>query len=65
MIDIGQFRPTPTRDSDGAGQVHGPDQNLGDVHIGDTVTDAASDQARPAEPKPMVFSGLYPIDNSD
>src|SRR5262249_16469847 len=40
-----------------------------DVHIGDTVTDALrpTDVPLPGyqEPKPMVFSGLYPVNNSD
>src|SRR5438876_4048260 len=44
-------------------------KTLSDVHIGDTVTDAF----RPAtealagykEPKAMVFSGLYPVNNND
>jgi GTP-binding protein LepA len=37
--------------------------------VGDTVTDAASPAAQPLsgyrDPKPMVFSGLYPLDGSD
>ena len=37
--------------------------------VGDTVTDAAKPAAQSlpgyAEPKPMVYSGLYPIDGSD
>ena len=44
-------------------------KTLSDVHIGDTVTDALRPTAEPLagykEPKPMVFSGLYPTDNSD
>ena len=44
-------------------------KNLRDVHIGDTVTDALQPTATPLagykEPKPMVFSGLYPINNND
>src|SRR5207253_746944 len=39
------------------------------VHIGDTVTDALhpTAEALPGykEPKPMVFSGLYPVNNND
>ena len=39
-------------------------KTLTDVHIGDTVTDALHPTARRLpgykEPKPMVFSGLYP-----
>src|SRR6516162_8780721 len=44
-------------------------KTLSDVHIGDTVTDAATPTAEPLpgykEPKPMVFSGLYPVNNND
>jgi GTP-binding protein LepA len=73
VIELGQFRPAPTPCSSlGAGQVGyvmAQIKNLTDVHIGDTVTDALrpSDNALPGykEPKPMVFSGLYPVNNSD
>ncbi len=73
IIELGRFRPgmTPCQELS-AGQVGylmAQIKTLGDVHIGDTVTDAA----RPAEealtgykePKPMVFSGLYPVNNQD
>ncbi len=44
-------------------------KTLGDVKIGDTITDAArpSDQPLPGfrVAKPMVFSGLYPVDSED
>src|SRR5262249_26318536 len=44
-------------------------KTLGDVHIGDTVTDAVrpASAALPGykEPKPMVYSGLYPVNNND
>src|SRR5205809_1317384 len=44
-------------------------KNIADVHIGDTVTDASNPADTPLtgykEPKPMVFSGLYPVDNKD
>jgi GTP-binding protein LepA len=73
IIEIGQFRPAMTTCGElVAGQVGylmAQIKTLSDVHIGDTVTDAL----RPAtealagykEPKPMVFSGLYPVNNSD
>jgi GTP-binding protein LepA len=73
IIDMGQFRPAMTPCTElSAGQVGylmAQIKNIGDVHIGDTVTDAL----RPAqvalpgykEPKPMVYSGLYPVNNSD
>ncbi len=73
ITEMGQFRPTPTGcDSLSAGQVGyftAQIKNLSDVHIGDTVTDALhpTDTALPGykEPKPMVFSGLYPVNNND
>jgi GTP-binding protein LepA len=73
IMELGQFRPAPTPcDVLSTGQVGylmAQIKTLSDVHIGDTVTDAL----RPAdvalsgykEPKPMVFSGLYPVNNND
>jgi GTP-binding protein LepA len=73
VSDIGQFRPAPTPVNEiGAGQVGyfmAQIKTLSDVHIGDTVTDAATPTAAALpgykEPKPMVFSGLYPSNNKD
>ena len=73
VSDIGQFRPNPTPcDSLSAGQVGffmAQLKNLEDVKIGDTVTDALDPAAEALsgyrEPKPMVFSGLYPSNNND
>jgi GTP-binding protein LepA len=73
VSDIGQFRPAPTAvDEIGAGQVGyfmAQIKTLSDVHIGDTVTDAFNPTAAALpgykEPKPMVFSGLYPSNNKD
>lgn len=73
IMEIGQFRPTPTVcDQLSVGQVGyfmAQLKNIGDVHIGDTVTDALrpTDTALPGykEPKPMVFSGLFPVNNGD
>jgi GTP-binding protein LepA len=73
VSDIGQFRPAPTPvTAIGAGQVGyfmAQIKTLSDVHIGDTVTDAFSPTATALagykEPKPMVFSGLYPSNNKD
>jgi GTP-binding protein LepA len=73
VIEIGQFRPAMTVcDSLSAGQVGyfmAQIKTLGDVHIGDTVTEALRPcaEALPGykEPKPMVFSGLYPVNNND
>jgi GTP-binding protein LepA len=73
VTDVGQFRPAPTACTDlAAGQVGyfmASIKNLSDVHIGDTVTDALQPTETPLagykEPKPMVFSGLYPVNNND
>jgi GTP-binding protein LepA len=73
VTELGQFRPTPTPCQQLAtgqvGYLMAQIKNLSDVHIGDTVTDALTpaDTALPGykEPKPMVFSGLYPVNNND
>lgn len=73
VMEIGQFRPGPTPcEQLNAGQVGyfmAQIKSLDDVHIGDTVTDALKPTAEPLpgykEPKPMVFSGLYPVNNDD
>jgi GTP-binding protein LepA len=73
VIELGQFRPAPTPcDELSTGQVGylmAQIKTITDVHIGDTVTDAhrPADEALTGykEPKPMVFSGLYPVNNSD
>ena len=70
VSELGQFRPDMT-----ACQRLGPGQvgyiltgikELGQVHVGDTVTDARepASQALPGyqEPLQMVFCGMYPID---
>ncbi len=73
VIEIGQFRPgmTPCQEL-AAGQVGylmAQIKTLSDVHIGDTVTDALQPASEALagykEPKPMVFSGLYPVNNAD
>jgi GTP-binding protein LepA len=73
IIELGQFRPAPTPCAElTAGQVGyfmAQIKTLGDVHIGDTVTDAQRPAATALpgykEPQPMVFSGLYPVNNKD
>jgi GTP-binding protein LepA len=73
VMELGQFRPAMTVcDRLGAGQVGyfmAQIKTLGDVHIGDTVTEALrpTSEALPGykEPKPMVYSGLYPVNNKD
>ena len=73
LLEIGVISPEPVPTSGlGAGEVGYLITGVKDVRqskVGDTVTNAA----RPAteslggyrDPKPMVFSGLYPIDGSD
>jgi GTP-binding protein LepA len=73
IIDMGQFRPAMTSCTElSAGQVGyfmAQIKNIGDVHIGDTVTDALRPTQNALtgykEPKPMVYSGLYPVNNQD
>ncbi len=73
VTEMGHFRPAMTPCTElSAGQVGyfmAQIKNLSDVHIGDTVTDALNPTAEPLpgykEPKPMVFSGLYPTNNND
>jgi GTP-binding protein LepA len=73
LLEIGVISPEPTPSAGlGVGEVGYLITGVKDVRqskVGDTVTNAV----RPAEaalggyqdPKPMVFSGLYPIDGSD
>jgi GTP-binding protein LepA len=73
VIDMGQFRPGMTKcDELGAGQVGYFTANIKNIElvgIGDTVTDPFNPTAEPLpgykEPKPMVFSGLYPVNNNE
>ena len=73
ITDMGQFRPDATKcDELAAGQVGyftANIKNIGDVNIGDTVTDAFNPTAEPLagykEPKPMVYSGLFPVNNNE
>lgn len=73
LLEIGVSAPEaiPTKGL-GVGEVGYLITGVKDVRqskVGDTVTNAAkpADTALPgySEPKPMVFSGLYPIDGSD
>lgn len=73
VLDIGQFRPdmVPCEDL-GPGQVGyiiTGIKVLGNVHVGDTVTDFHNRAAEPLPgyevPQQMVFCGMYPIDATD
>jgi GTP-binding protein LepA len=69
--EVGVFRPkmesVPQLSAGDVGYIIAGIKTVGDTKIGDTITDAA----RPAENalagykeiKPMVFSGLYPVEN--
>jgi GTP-binding protein LepA len=73
LLEIGVSSPEPTPSKGlGIGEVGYLITGVKDVRqskVGDTVTNAAkpSTKALPGytDPKPMVFSGLYPIDGSD
>ena len=73
LLEIGVISPEPTPTKGlGVGEVGYLITGVKDVRqskVGDTVTSQArpASEALPgyADPKPMVFSGLYPIDGSD
>ena len=73
LTDMGQFRPGMVKCEElSAGQVGYFTANIRTIEsvgIGDTVTDPFIPTAEPMtgykEPKPMVFSGLYPVNNSE
>ncbi|WKR21527.1 translation elongation factor 4 [Actinomyces israelii] len=73
LLEIGVIspEPAPTRGL-GAGEVGYLITGVKDVRqskVGDTVTTAAAPAVEPLagyqDPKPMVFSGLFPVDGSD
>ena len=71
--DLGRFAPAPLSDTELAsgavGYLTGGIKTLADLKVGDTVTSlkGGTSEALPGyrEPKPMVFSGLYPVDSAD
>jgi GTP-binding protein LepA len=73
ITELGQFRPGMEKcDGLSAGQVGyftANIKNIEFVNIGDTVTEAANPTAEPLagykEPKPMVYSGLFPVNNNE
>ncbi|MBX3094738.1 MAG: translation elongation factor 4 [Cryobacterium sp.] len=73
LLEIGVSSPEPTPSKGlGVGEVGYLITGVKDVRqskVGDTVTNAAKPASTAlagyTEPKPMVFSGLYPIDGSD
>ena len=73
LLEIGVISPEPQPTQGlGAGEVGYLITGVKDVRqskVGDTVTSAAGPASEPLagyqEPKPMVFSGLFPVDGSD
>jgi len=73
ITEVGQFRPAMTScDTLTAGQVGyvmAAIKNIEDVHIGDTITDSERQAETPLAgykvPQPMVYSGLYPVNNNE
>ena len=73
LLEIGVISPEPTPSAGlGAGEVGYLITGVKDVRqskVGDTVTSAAAPADEPLsgyqDPKPMVFSGLFPVDGSD
>jgi GTP-binding protein LepA len=72
-LEIGARRPVPTPlDELGPGEVGyliAGIKGVGDARSGETVTTASKGSTEPLpgyhDPKPMVFSGLFPIDGDD
>jgi GTP-binding protein LepA len=72
-LEVGVISPDPTpTEGLAAGEVGYLISGVKDVRqarVGDTVTSAARPAAEPlagySHPKPMVFSGLYPVDGDD
>jgi GTP-binding protein LepA len=73
LLELGVISPEPTKSPAlSVGEVGYLITGVKDVRqskVGDTVTSAAQPAAAPlsgySDPKPMVYSGLYPIDGSD
>ena len=73
LLEIGVISPEPTPSAGlGAGEVGYLITGVKDVRqsrVGDTVTTAQASATEPLagyqDPKPMVFSGLFPVDGSD
>jgi GTP-binding protein LepA len=73
ITQLGKFKPFKTEvDVLNAGEVGflaASIKNIGDVRIGDTITLSADSADEPlpgyTEVKPMVFSGIYPVDSQD
>ena len=64
-----QMRPVPQLGAGDVGYVATGLKNVRDCRVGDTITSVAQSatEALPgfSPPKPMVYAGLYPVDNAD
>ncbi len=73
ILEVGVISPEPTRvDVLGPGEVGyviPGVKNVRQARVGDTLTTAVHPATQPLagyrDPKPMVYSGLYPVDGSD
>jgi GTP-binding protein LepA len=73
ITDIGYFKPkmvsTDTLENGEVGYVISSMKQVDDANIGDTITLAQNPTTTPLpgykEVKPMVFSGIYPVDTND
>lgn len=71
--EVGVFLPQPTAVDEltqgGVGYIIGTIKDPADIQVGDTVTTTKAPATDPlpgfSEVKPMVFSGLYPIDTAE
>lgn len=73
VTEVGMFKPEPVAVAElSAGQVGffaAAIKNVKDARVGDTVTDSVNPAPAPLpgyrKATPMVYCGLYPVDNSD
>lgn len=73
VTEVGVFKPAPVSaevlPAGTVGFLAAAIKTVGEARVGDTVTDAARPAAEPLpgyrKATPMVFCGLYPVDNSD
>ena len=73
VTEVGYFTPKKIKsniiNAGEVGYILANIKTIGDIRIGDTVTEFSRETTTPLlgykEPKPMVFSGLYPIDGDD
>jgi len=71
--EVGVFRPRMTREEQlgtgDVGYVIASMKSAAEIKIGDTITDSAHPCPEPLpgfkEVRPMVFSGIYPVDSAD